>query len=332
MKFRVTGLALAGLMASSLILPGFAAEAEETAAEEKPTPGIYLDGELAETREFRLYNNVNYITIESFVSMMDREAIVEKEDGTVVVNSVSVADVIDMEDASEDGEDPENSLPLSEQEESGDPEPGEEELEEEAAQANVVEETLTITAVEGAKYLVANDRYLYVKNGLTSIDGELAAPVRVLAEIYNLDVGFDNETDCVYLTRQEDADAYLESGDTYYNGDTLYWLSRIIYAESGNQPLEGQIAVGNVVMNRVASPLFPNTIYDVLFQRNQFSPAISGSIYRDPSEGAMISAKLVMDGAVVLKNALFFNAAGLNSYASRTRPYVATIGNHAFYA
>ena len=46
----------------------------------------------------------------------------------------------------------------------------------------------------------------------------------------------------------------------------------------------------------------------------------------------MVAAKLVMDGAVSLKNVLFFNAAGLNSYASRNRPYVATIGNHAFYA
>ena len=85
-------------------------------------------------------------------------------------------------------------------------------------------------------------------------------------------------------------------------------------------------------MNRVASYKCPTTVYGVVFQTNQFSPAASGSIYRDPNWDSQVAAKLVLDGAVVLDNALFFNVAGLNSYASRNRAYVATIGAHAFYA
>ncbi len=69
----------------------------------------------------------------------------------------------------------------------------------------------------------------------------------------------------------------------------------------------------------------------MLFQKNQFTPAATGSIYREPNEESVAAAKMVMDGAQVMPNALFFNAAGLRSYASRTRTYVATIGDHAFY-
>lgn len=324
MKLRVIGLVLAVLLAGSLILPGFAATAEDPSAAENANTeiveaeagesGIYLDGELVETLEHQAINNVYYVTVESFVAMLDSEAMVEEEDGSVTVNASTVTEVVDVTDAEAEGAfaaAPEG---------------------EEAAEANVVEETLTLSADAGSYFLVANDRYLYVENGLVLINEKVAAPIRVLAKAFNLNVDYDGETKSVLLTHQEDADAYLENGSTFYDSDTLYWLSRIIYSESGNQPLLGMLAVGNVVMNRVENPRFPNTIYEVLFQRNQFSPAASGSIYRTPSAVCEIAAKLVMDGATVLDTALFFNMAGMRTYASRNRTYVATIGDHAFYA
>ena len=380
MKIRVTGLALAGLMTASLTLPAFAAAAEDSAAGQAAAPGIYLDGELAQVLEFQLYNGTNYITVESFMALMDEEAVVEKEEGAVAVSAFTVAEVVDVETpdeaqtpvdeepaepagqtgaetapsapaqtgataaAAEDGERAQRDAAQTAQETVGEDaqaESADEDAQEESSgdpeaeqtpQANVVEETLTFSAVAGQQYVTANGRYLYVEDGVKLLNEEVAVPVRVLAEIFNLEVGYDSATGNVTLTSQEGADAYLTGGDAYYDSDALYWLSHIIYAESGNQPLAGKIAVGNVVMNRVASPLFPDTIYDVLFQRNQFSPAITGSIYRTPNAASVIAAKLVLDGAVVLDNALFFNAVGVNSYASRNRPYVATIGNHAFYA
>ena len=84
-----------------------------------------------------------------------------------------------------------------------------------------------------------------------------------------------------------------------------------IYAESGNQPLEGQMAVGNVVLNRVASPIYPNTIEGVLAQKNQFSTYQSGSLAkRTPNESSVIAAKLVLDGGVVeeTRGALYFDS------------------------
>ena len=50
-------------------------------------------------------------------------------------------------------------------------------------------------------------------------------------------------------------------------------LAALIYCEAGNQPYEGQVAVGAVVMNRVKSGVYPNTITDVIYQSGQFGPA-----------------------------------------------------------
>ena len=193
------------------------------------------------------------------------------------------------------------------------------------------QETLQMSVYDGACYVVANDRYLYLDQGVVNLNGDLAIPVDTLAEILNLKLVRDDATGYIRLYTQE-GQGYITPGSSYYNSNDLYWLSHIIYSESGNQPMAGKIAVGNVVMNRVASYKFPNTVEGVIFQKNQFSPASSGSIHRDPNWESVVAAKLVLDGAVVLDNALFFNRAGLDCYASRNRAYVATIGGHSFYA
>ena len=93
------------------------------------------------------------------------------------------------------------------------------------------------------------------------------------------------------------------------------------------------MAVGNVVLNRVADPIFPDTVEGVLAQKNQFSTYKSGVLAAtEPSEKSTIAAKLVMDGGVVeeTKGALFFDS-GVNSWAARNKRHIATIGGHKFY-
>lgn len=308
MKPRVTGLLLAILMTLSVTFTVFAfaaeepeAPAEEDAAETADAAPFYLDGEALADLEYALIGGTNYVTVASFLSAMSSEAMVEEENGAVVAGCAAVTGVVDL--AAGDGQ---------------------------VAEANVIEETLTFSARENDCYVVANGRCLYVSTCVMTVNGKVAVPVRTLAQVFNLDVDYDGATRSVLLTRREGESAYIAGAD--YDEDTLYWLSHIICAESGNQPMLGKIAVGNVVMNRVASPLFPNTIKDVLFQKNQFSPAASGSIYRAPNEDSVIAAKLVLEGACAVRNALFFNRASLmNTYAARNRVYVATIGAHAFY-
>ena len=337
MKKRAVSMLLASLAVVSFILPALATdppdiEGSEESVEIEPQSAIRLDGEPVESVEYEIHNGVCYVTVSSFVSLMEAEAMVEETYGMVSVNAAAFVGVVDV---TEDGE------PAVD--EAGAEEPATDPAEEgelfdvvfeieQPLSGSVEEETLNLYADIWTPYIVANGRYLYAKDGLILLNDSVAAPVRVLAQVFNLNVSYDNEEQAVLLDHQEGASAFLASGDDFYDADTLYWLSRIISAESGNQPLEGKLAVGNVVMNRVADPQFPDTIYDVLFQKNQFTPAITGSINRTPNDDSIVAAKLVMDGAEVVPTALFFSRAGMACYASRHRTYVTTIGAHAFYA
>ena len=135
------------------------------------------------------------------------------------------------------------------------------------------------------------------------------------------------------LTREGEVNlSDSDDSENTYDEDDLYWLSHIIYAEAGDQPYNGMVAVGNVILNRVASPEFPNTIYDVIFQRNQFSPVSNGTLYLEPSDAAIQAAKDALDGEIAVERALFFNMAGTSSWASRNREFITRIGDHNFYA
>lgn len=121
-----------------------------------------------------------------------------------------------------------------------------------------------------------------------------------------------------------------------YDASELYWLSRIIYAESGAETMTGQLAVGNVVMNRVASPHFPDTVQAVIFDRKnavQFEPVANGSIYKVPSARSVAAAKRVLDGENVIGSALYFYAPALSqgTWINANRTYQQTIGCHRFY-
>lgn len=196
--------------------------------------------------------------------------------------------------------------------------------------ATVTTPNLTLTAQVGQLYLVANGRYLYLPEGVQLIDGRVIVPLWAVSEAFGATVGWDAATGTVLVTRGSGA---IQSGDSYYNQEDLFWLSRVIFAESGNQSLEGKMAVGNVVMNRVANPIYPNTVQGVLAQKNQFSTYRSGALAsRTPTEACIIAAKLVLDGGVVeeTEGALYFDSTS-NSWAARNRSYVATLGNHRFY-
>lgn len=187
---------------------------------------------------------------------------------------------------------------------------------------------VSLTATPGMSYVVANDRYLYVPGGVIAQNGAVMLPLDTLCKVFDAtcishaDGTFDLFTGSGAITY----------GGQFYNSDDLYWLSRIINAESGNQPLSGKIAVGNVVLNRTKDSRFPSTVKGVVFQKNQFTPARTGTINRAPNAESVIAAKLCLDGAVSLENVLYFNQVGLRCWATSHRPFVATIAGHNFYA
>lgn len=92
-------------------------------------------------------------------------------------------------------------------------------------------------------------------------------------------------------------------------------LAALIFCEAGNQPYDGQVAVGAVVMNRVRSGSFPNTITDVIYQSGQFTPAMTGwldSVLASDgySDSAMQAAADALSGSNPIGDCLYFSTGG----------------------
>jgi len=116
-----------------------------------------------------------------------------------------------------------------------------------------------------------------------------------------------------------------------FSREDVHLLARLIYAEARGESFVGQVAVGAVVLNRLASPHFPKTIPEIVFQRHQFTPVADGSINLEPDETAFRAALAALNGWDPTNGALYF----YNPHLSRDRwirtlPVVGRIGNHVF--
>lgn len=128
----------------------------------------------------------------------------------------------------------------------------------------------------------------------------------------------------------------VSRGATTRNDD-VYWLSRIIHAEASGEPYQGKVAVGSVVLNRVSSKDFPNTIYNVIFEYYnnipQFSPVADGTIYNTPNSESVKAAETALSGSRPMGNATYFfnpsKASG--AWIVKNKTYVGKIGDHVFY-
>ncbi|MCQ2081872.1 MAG: cell wall hydrolase [Lachnospiraceae bacterium] len=123
--------------------------------------------------------------------------------------------------------------------------------------------------------------------------------------------------------------AWRDISQVTFAPDDRYLLANLIYCEAGNQPFEGQVAVGAVVMNRVMSSVFPDTVVGVIYQRKQFSPVGSGRLAlalarNDATAACYQAADAAMSGQTTVGNCLFFRTPieGLTGIQ---------IGGHIFY-
>lgn len=196
---------------------------------------------------------------------------------------------------------------------------------------------LDILAKENSPYILVNNRPFYSGAQNLLNNGSIYVPVRSIAKAYGLEVNWkegENGRGYVSLTS---ALGRAENAEDVYDYEVLYWLSRIISAESRGESLLGQIAVGNVVLNRTRDEGFPDTVYDVIFDRKfgvQFTPISNGTIYEEPAESSIIAAKICLEGYSISDKILYFlnEAISTNMWVSNNRPYVMTLGNHTFYS
>lgn len=192
----------------------------------------------------------------------------------------------------------------------------------------------TVTAVKGKEYITSNGRYFWAKSGVIIENGTMYVPVRALCSAYGASLSWDGKAYTVSIKR---GSGTVKPGSSFYDSDDVYWLSKIIHAESRGETLMGKIAVGNVVLNRVRSSDYPNTIYGVIFDRKygvQFSPVSDGTINLEPDADSVIAAKLCLEGYSVSDSILFFinKKLATNMWVTNTRPLEVSIGKHDFYA
>lgn len=121
-----------------------------------------------------------------------------------------------------------------------------------------------------------------------------------------------------------------KQNSVYANSD-VNLLARLIYAEARGETYSGQVAVGAVVLNRVKSSSFPNTISAVIYQPYAFTCVSDGQINMTPDSTAVSAAKDAMNGWDPSYGSLYYyNPAVATSKWIFSRKTVVTIGSHVF--
>ena len=191
---------------------------------------------------------------------------------------------------------------------------------------------LYLTATDGGFVTYVNDRPLFsfAPNVIMS-NGRMYIPASALTKA--LGMSFTLSGDRVSVDGKYRP---LLPASEFYREDEVFWLARIITAEAGGESLLGQIAVGDVILNRVRSQSFPNTIYGVIFDRKwgiQFSPVANGTIYNSPTYTAILAARICLEGTSLSDDAMYFlnPSISTSSWIVDNRPYAYTIGNHYFF-
>ena len=164
-------------------------------------------------------------------------------------------------------------------------------------------------------------RYFQRKNGLTA-DG--------IAGKATFEALGMNESAKALENQGGSSGGSSNSNSSYTSSDT-YLLAKAIYAEARGESYEGQVAVGAVIMNRVRSSKFPNTVSGVIYQSNAFTAVSDGQINLSPDKTAMNAAQDAINGWDPTYGCLYYyNPAVATSSWIFGRQTVTTIGKHVF--
>ncbi|MGD0032441.1 cell wall hydrolase [Paenibacillus illinoisensis] len=142
----------------------------------------------------------------------------------------------------------------------------------------------------------------------------------------------------LYFTRTEllnQEDSKLATWSYSVSDKELLLLQKIVMAEAEGEPYEGKVAVANVVLNRLRSANFPDTIYKVIYQKSQFSPVANGRLKRVvPNEDSVKAVNAALNGQKeVADDTYYFLSLTLadDLTVARSKKKVKTIGHHTFY-
>ncbi len=121
------------------------------------------------------------------------------------------------------------------------------------------------------------------------------------------------------------------SSGTSSNSSNVNLLARLIHGEARGEPYTGKVAVGAVVLNRVKSSSFPNTIAGVIYQSGAFDAVSDGQINLSPDSSALKAAQDAINGWDPSYGAIYyFNPSTATNKWIWSRPLTVTIGKHRF--
>lgn len=190
--------------------------------------------------------------------------------------------------------------------------------------AVLANDTKRIELTSGSNTAKVNGRVINLDAPINVYEGRTFVPVRFVSEVFECLVSWDQETYSVLI---DTLNSYSED---------MYWLSRILHAESEGEPYEGKLAVANVIINRKNSPDFPNTIKDVIFDTNygyQYTPVKNGTIYNSPSWESIKAATEALEGINNISDCLYFlnPDKSTSNWIIENKTFYKSIGLHDFY-
>lgn len=158
------------------------------------------------------------------------------------------------------------------------------------------------------------------------VDGYVSA--EYVALDFQIDAGETMEEIKAREAAEKEASRYKNYGEFTTDADTTMLLAALIHCEAGGESYEGQLAVGAVVMNRVRSGAYPNTIHGVIYASGQFTPALNGKLNRVYESGRIYescirAAKEALSGVS--------NVGDLTHFRRNNGREGLVIGNHVFY-
>ena len=169
-----------------------------------------------------------------------------------------------------------------------------------------------IDGIYGSQTLEAV-KYFQRKNGLT-VDGIAGTKTLQAMGIYN-----------------STGNSSSSNSSSSTNSSDLNLLSRLVYGEARGEPYTGQVAVAAVVLNRVKSSSFPNTIAGVIYQSGAFDVVSDGQINLTPNDTAIKAAQDALNGWDPSNGAIYyFNPSTATNKWIWSRPMTVTIGKHRF--
>lgn len=209
----------------------------------------------------------------------------------------------------------------------------------------IVKDDINLSFQIGETSCLLNNIYMTMPISLI-VNDKTMVPIRFLSEVFNFNVFWNDNLKTIIISSTSNipTDEELEiliyshtkNNNQNYTKEDVYWLSRLVHAEARDESYEGKLAVANVIINRVKSNEFPNSIKSVIFDRNngvQFVPTVNGEIYKSPSAESERAAIEALNGKNNAQNIFYFLNPKKSPYnwITKNRKYAFTIQNHNFY-